>query len=490
MLEKLQKQIETARPPRIWVVGDVMLDHYEAGQVSRISPEAPVPVLLVKESFSRLGGAANVALNLTALGAEVALAGVVGVDDAAGTIRGLAESARIRVGGLLGRAETVTTVKHRVLAGGQQLLRIDREQVRSWEAAAAALVEGLNADLPEPDLILVSDYDKGVISRALVDLLVARGAPLFVDPKGRDYTRYRGATLITPNEKEATLAAGVEIGCEDSLAEAARRLGAQLPGTDVLITRGPQGMALFAADGTQLQARAEARRIFDVTGAGDTAIAALAMSRCWQLDWSESLRVANVAAGIAVGKIGAVPVLVSELIAALSKGHGGLKVVSREGLAELRRGATTLGRKIVFTNGCFDLLHTGHLQLLETARQMGDLLVVAINSDDSVRRLKGPNRPVVTGDDRAAMLAGLEAVDFVTIFPENDPIATLRVLRPDVLVKGGDYTEETVVGAAEVRAHGGRIALVSFVDGKSTTKLIDGIARAEARPAVPASSAS
>ena len=184
------------------------------------------------------------------------------------------------------------------------------------------------------------------------------------------------------------------------------------------------------------------------------------------------------------------PVLVSELIAALSKGHGGLKVVSREGLAELRRGATTLGRKIVFTNGCFDLLHTGHLQLLETARQMGDLLVVAINSDESVRRLKGPNRPVVTAEDRAAMLAGLEAVDFVTIFAEDDPIATLRVCRPDVLVKGGDYTEETVVGAEVVRAHGGRIALVSFVDGKSTTKLIDGIARAEARRPVPVPPAS
>jgi D-beta-D-heptose 7-phosphate kinase/D-beta-D-heptose 1-phosphate adenosyltransferase len=476
MLEHLRAQIAQAARPRLWVIGDVMLDRYLIGGVDRVSPEAPVPVLRLSQTLHRVGGAANVAQNLAALGAQVALAGVVGQDEAGDQLLSLLQPAGIGARGVLRRAPSMTTVKVRALAGAQQLLRIDQEdRVHLGAAEIAALLDGLAAELPHPEIVLVSDYGKGVISAALMAQLRARcgGAPIFVDPKGRDYARYAGASLITPNEPEAALAAGVEIQDEASLLAAARRLAAVLPGADILVTRGARGMLMLRSDGQALRSPARPRQVFDVTGAGDTAIAALAWARAHGLDWPDALRVANVAAGIAVSKVGAAPVHAAELLSALGHDEFGVKLISRGELPELRRTLSLLGRRLVFTNGCFDILHVGHLRLLQAARAMGDALLVAVNSDASVRRLKGPSRPLVKEQDRAALLAGLEAVDFVTLFEEDTPLEAILACRPDVLVKGGDYSVATIVGAPEVTGWGGRVEIVPLVEGRSTTRIVE-----------------
>ena len=433
-----------------------------------------MPVLLLEEVQDRLGGAANVAQNITALGGQVALGGIIGQDEAGARLCELLTARGIGVSGML-RREIVTTVKTRALAGAHQLLRIDSERkLNPTPEDIQAVLSGLQRDLPQPQVVLVSDYAKGMVTRGLIAAIRDRvgDVPIFVDPKGRDYTRYRGAALITPNEREATLAAGVEIHDDDSLRRAAQELQRQLPGATIIITRGAKGLSLFTPDGAELHAPAQARRVFDVTGAGDTAIAALALFRASQLPWNETLRVANVAAGLAVGKIGASPVYLSEVLGALSHDEGGIKLVTRQALTELRRTTAKLGQKLVFTNGCFDLLHVGHLRLLRAARAMGDVLLVAVNSDDSVRRLKGPTRPVVSQEDRAALLAGLEAVDFVTLFDEDTPLEAILACQPDVLVKGGDYSPATIVGAPEVERWGGRVAVIPLVEGRSTTSMV------------------
>lgn len=463
------------RAARVWVLGDVMLDRYLVGTVERVSPEAPVPVLLLDERLERVGGAANVAHNLAALGAEVALGGAVGDDAAGRELAALVRATGARSDGLVTRAATTTT-KLRALAGAQQLLRIDEEQRAPLDdAGRAAMIAGCARTVPDPELVLVSDYDKGVVSAELLAAVRrATSAPIFVDPKGRDYTRYRGAALLTPNEREAQLASGIDIVDEPSLRAAAAKLREIVGGGDVVITRGARGMAALVDGGARLlHAPARARRTFDVTGAGDTAIAALALCRAHGLGWEESLHVANVAAGIAVGKVGAVAVYAEELLGALAHEDFNVKLVDRRALGELRRTTTTLGQRLVFTNGCFDLLHVGHLRLLQAARAMGDLLLVAINSDASVRRLKGPTRPIVRADDRALMLAALESVDFVTVFDEDTPLETILACRPDVLVKGGDYTPETIVGAREVAGWGGTVRTVPLVPGRSTTAIVE-----------------
>ena len=479
------EQLRNAKP-RIWVLGDVMLDRYLVGHVERVSPEAPVPVLALLRIEDKAGGAANVAQNLIALGAEVALAGRVGDDEAASALRGVLSKAGVRTAGLLREPGAVTTVKQRALAGQQQLLRIDSERTNPMGAdTQSACLTALAQELPGPQLIILSDYGKGVVTRALVEELLRLypQTPIFVDPKGRDYSKYRGVFLITPNEQEASLAAGLPISDSASLLAASERLGDQLPGTAILVTQGARGMSLrlpASAQGSAgpaskpaalIHSPAQARQVFDVTGAGDTALAALAVSWAAGLRWSEMLQVANVAAGIKVGQVGAVPVALSEIIAALHEHEG--KILGRGQLAELRQRLAQAGERLVFTNGCFDVLHIGHLRLLERSRQLGDRLLVAVNSDDSVRRLKGPSRPLNREADRAAMLAALDCVDFVTVFEEDTPKEAILKCRPDVLVKGGDYTLDTVVGAAEVQGWGGQVELIPLVAGQSSTRLIE-----------------
>jgi D-beta-D-heptose 7-phosphate kinase/D-beta-D-heptose 1-phosphate adenosyltransferase len=461
------------RPPRLWVVGDVMLDRYVLGAVDRVSPEAPVPVLRVAQRLERAGGAANAALNARTLGATVALGGLIGDDEPGARLCQLVRERDVTLGGCV-RGAGPTTTKLRALAGAQQLLRIDEElRAPLTDAQRRQIVDGLAAELPQPDVVLVSDYDKGVVSSELMArLAAATTAPIFVDPKGRDYRRYVGAAAIMPNEREAQLASGVEIVDELTLQKAATRLHELVPGAHVIVTRGARGMTARLSDGSVVHRPARARQTFDVTGAGDSAIAALVLGRAAGLDWPDALHVANLAGGIAVGKIGAAPVWAEELFAALGHEDFSLKLVDRRGLGELRRTAEVLGQRLVFTNGCFDLLHVGHLKLLQAARAMGDHLVVAVNSDESVRRLKGAERPIVGERERALLLTGLESVGSVTLFAEDTPLQAILACRPDVLVKGGDYTVDRIVGAREVQSWGGEVRIVPTVAGHSTSDTV------------------
>lgn len=485
MQPRLSSQLLQKDPPAIWVIGDVMLDRYMLGTVERVSPEAPVPVLALCRIEDKVGGAANVAQNLLALGAQVALAGRIGSDEPAAALRSLLARAGVAITGLLTEPDAVTTVKQRALAGQQQLLRIDHERIAPLAPASIeTMLDALAQDLPTPRVIIVSDYGKGVVSQSLIESLTQRhpGVPLFVDPKGRDYAKYRGAALITPNEHEAALASGVAISDAVTLEKAAHRLSQILPGTAILITRGARGMALhLPASPTQpssvVYSPAQARQVYDVTGAGDTALAALAIGWTAALPWEDTLHIANLAAGIKVGRVGAVPIALSEVLAALSHEQEG-KLVQRSDLAALRRRTAEAGQRLVFTNGCFDVLHIGHLRSLQQARQQGDLLLVALNSDASVKRLKGPSRPLNTEADRATLLAGLACVDFVTLFEEDTPLETLRACRPDVLVKGGDYTLDRIVGAQDVLSWGGRVEIIPLVAGQSSTRLINELGHA------------
>jgi D-beta-D-heptose 7-phosphate kinase/D-beta-D-heptose 1-phosphate adenosyltransferase len=466
------------RSPRVWVVGDLMLDRTISGEVHRISPEAPVAVVEAGTSTAVGGGAANLARNLVSLGADVALAGLVG-DDAAG--KDLVSTLRAdgcRAGGVITSADQRTTVRLRVTADGRHLVRVDDDarnhaRVEQWEK----MVDGLSADLPDPDAVVISDYGQGVVGSGLVGVLVnaSPNSITFADPKGSDLTRYRGVSLISPNVAEVRLTTGSQVDEDNMLERAVRHMQAALPGTSVLVTRGPDGMSIFAADGLVHHAPTRPQRTFDVSGAGDTALAAIVVARCLGAPWTAAMDVANIAAGIAVSQIGTSIVHASEVRAALrrraTEAGDHAPVVSCEQLPELGRVWRADGLRVVLTNGCFDLLHPGHIDLLVAAKALGDVLVVALNDDASVRRVKGPDRPVLDLDARAAIVAALRPVDIVTGFSEDTPIGTVLALRPDVLVKGSDYALDDIVGRAEMASWGGRTVVVPLTPGRSSTAL-------------------
>ncbi|HVN41668.1 MAG TPA: D-glycero-beta-D-manno-heptose-7-phosphate kinase [Steroidobacteraceae bacterium] len=474
--------LEACRGREVWVVGDLMLDEYVQGPVERISPEAPVPVVRVRDVEFRLGGAANVARQVAALGAHAVLGGVVG-DDEAGQ-RLLTECARV---GIDTRAVVVeptrpTTRKLRVLGHGQQLLRLDWEDAQPCpEAITAHLLGKLEAGA-RPDAVILSDYAKGLLTLPAIATLVnaARraGCRVLVDPKRRDFSAYRGASLLTPNLGELALAAGVRLDPDDTaaIAASARPLIEQAGLDSMLVTLSDRGMLLVPASGAPRHVPAVRRAVADVTGAGDTVVAVLAATLAGGAPVEQAMEIANVAAGLAVGEIGAVAIEPERIRAALTDRPGG-KIVTREELAARAAGWRVAGKRIVFTNGCFDLLHAGHLALLHEAAALGDVLVLAINSDESVRRLKGPERPIVPAAERAALLAALSCVDAVAIFDEDTPLETLRAVRPHVLVKGQDYTIANVVGRELVEAEGGRVALVPLLPEKSTSALVERIRR-------------
>ena len=462
------------------VVGDVMLDEYFAGTVDRISPEAPVPVVRVKDTERRLGGAANVARQITALGVSVSLAGVLGCDAAGEDLLGLCASSAIDTRAVMRLNDRSTTRKLRVLGHSQQLLRLDWEDTRP--CASATITDLLNKlhDIRRPDVIVLSDYAKGVVTPALIDGVVQVGArfgtPVLVDPKHRDFGRYRGATTITPNLRELEVAAGVQLNADDTLAiaAAARPLIAAANLAAMVVTLGDRGMLVVPASGPQISIPAVQRAVYDVTGAGDTAIAVLAVSLAAKASFVAAAQIANAAAGIAVGQVGTVAVDNEGIRAALTDGAA-TKLLSRQELATRAASWRLAGKRIAFTNGCFDLLHSGHLSLLREARKLGDVLVLAINSDASIRRLKGEERPLVGQIERAALLAALDCVDAVTIFEEDTPLETIQSVAPHVLIKGADYKIEQVVGREFVEACGGRVALVQLVPDKSTTALLQRI---------------
>jgi D-beta-D-heptose 7-phosphate kinase / D-beta-D-heptose 1-phosphate adenosyltransferase len=462
----------------IWVVGDLMLDEYVMGAVERISPEAPVPVVRVRDTEHRLGGAANVARQVAALGAKVTLAGVIG-EDAAGTdFLRLCEASNIDTRAVIRLSERRTTRKLRVLGHSQQLLRLDWEDVRPCTPQVSVrMVSKLTAG-PPPDAIILSDYAKGVLTSETITAVTGlRGTgPVVVDPKHRDFTRYRGATTVTPNLRELEAAAGQSLDADDpeAIAAAARPLARAAGFEAMVVTLGDRGMLVVPVEGENIPVPAIQRAVYDVTGAGDTAISVLTLSLAARATLHSAAQLANAAAGVSVGQIGAVAVDSGSIRDALTARPEG-KILGREDLVARAATWRMAGKRIVFTNGCFDLLHAGHLSLLSQAAKLGDVLVLAINSDASVRRLKGPERPLVPQEDRAAVLAALGFVDAVTIFDEDTPLEVMQSVRPNVLVKGGDYKLEDVVGREFIEAGGGRVVLVQLTPEKSTTALVERI---------------
>ena len=469
---------------RVAVVGDVMLDRFVTGAVERVSPEAPIPVLKVGRSTAMLGGAGNVLRNLAALGAEPRLVAAVGDDAPGGEVQALAEQAAPGAAELIQLPGRATSVKVRYLAGGQQLLRTDWEDTGALPAEAAdRLVAAAESALDGARALVLSDYGKGVLAPPTVARLIqaagARGVPVIVDPKASDYAVYAGADLVTPNRAELARATGRAVpdggdaDADAAVAEAARGLIRQSGIAGVLATRGGHGMTLLAhADADPRHLPAAAREVYDVSGAGDTVVAALAAARAGGLDLADAARIANVAAGIVVGKVGTAVVRPDELLRALHTQRlqqAESKVAGRDTALEQAAAWQRAGLKVAFTNGCFDLLHPGHVSLLDQARASADRLVVGLNADASVRRLKGAGRPVQDAAARAAVLASLASVDLVVLFEEDTPLALLAALKPDVLVKGADYTRDTVVGADLVEGYGGRVVLADLAAGHSTT---------------------
>jgi D-beta-D-heptose 7-phosphate kinase / D-beta-D-heptose 1-phosphate adenosyltransferase len=461
----------------VTVIGDIMLDRYLYGTVKRISPEAPVPILAVERETAMPGGAGNVMRNLTTLGVATALISVVGDDPAGAEITGL-------IGGQLGvepwllvEGGRATTLKVRYIANGQQLLRADHEETSPIpDRLAERLVRIATDAMAATTVTILSDYAKGVlggdIAPALVRAARALGRTIVVDPKGTDYRRYAGADIVTPNRRELADATGMPVDTEAELLAAAASLRAEHGFGAVLVTRAEDGMTLLDSSGP-LHFPAEAAEVFDVSGAGDTVVATLAAGLAAGLELPAAARLANVAAGIVVGKVGTASARPEELLAALSaEGSCLRKILSREAAIEQVERWRRKGWRIGFTNGCFDLLHPGHVHLLEQARGACDRLVVGLNSDASVRRLKGPSRPVQPEAARAAVLASLAAVDLVSIFEEDTPLALMAELQPDLLVKGADYTLETVVGAGELQRWGGRVMLAELLPGHSTTATV------------------
>ena len=462
---------------RLLVAGDLMLDRYWHGGASRISPEAPVPVVRVTDIEERVGGAGNVALNLAALGGQVTVVGFRGDDEPGQRLDALLTHAGIRV-----RVATVvshpTITKLRILSRHQQLIRLDFEEdfqpVESRE-----LREKYEAALEETDSVVLSDYGKGTLSdiRPLITLARNQGKPVLVDPKGADFDKYRGATLLTPNRAEFEHVVGA-CANETDLVERGLAMVDALELEALLITRGEQGMTLLQRGGQSLHLPAHAKEVFDVTGAGDTVIATLSAGLSAGMSLTDATRLANLAAGLVVGKLGTATIAPAELVYALQGSRAQRRgVVAAEELPALLARARAGGERIVATNGCFDILHPGHVDYLQRARALGDRLIVLVNSDASVRRLKGPERPINPLAHRMTLLAALECVDWVTPFEEDTPRDLIGRIVPDILVKGGDYTAiESIAGHDHVLAHGGEVRILPFVAGHSTTGLIDRIA--------------
>lgn len=460
---------------QVLVVGDLMLDRYWQGPTSRISPEAPVPIVKVEQHEDRPGGAANVALNVTALGAGVSLVGLVGDDEAGVALEKQLQSARVNCAFSKTDGEPTIT-KLRVISRHQQLIRLDFEEPFSSNYGDQ-IANATSPLLANVGVLVLSDYGKGTLSdcQRLVREAKAQNVAVLVDPKGCDFTRYRGATLLTPNLSEFEAIVGV-CKTEDELVTRGQALVKTLELDALLVTRSEQGMTLIRANKEELHFPARAREVFDVTGAGDTVISTLAAALAAGEDLPNAVALSNIAASIVVGKLGTAAISAPELRREVSKEQGAEKgVVTEEQLLIALADARAAGESIVFTNGCFDILHAGHVGYLAQARAQGDRLVLAINSDESVSRLKGPGRPINPVERRMAVLSGLEAVDWVLYFDEDTPERLLEQVRPDVLVKGGDYGIDGVVGGEFVRSYGGEVKVLSFLDDCSTTAIVEKI---------------
>lgn len=474
----LQLEADSFAGARVLLVGDVMLDRYWSGGTDRISPEAPVPVVGLRDFRDLPGGAANVALNVAALGARAALIGFVGADESARTLRDALDATTVDHE-LIAVAGSPTITKLRVLSRNQHLMRLDIED-GFGATEHDSLASACRRRLPGSDVLVLSDYAKGTLGAIVPDLIAAAheaGVPVLVDPKGVDYARYSGADLMTPNRSEFELVVG---RCNDN-ADIERRARVLLEEFDIgglLITRSEEGMSLIPKGGEALHLPAHRREVYDVTGAGDTVIGVVAAGIAAGMKTADTVTLANHAAAIVVGRLGAAQVTVDELAGALAdvrRTHEPGGVVALEDLLARVRSARQRGETIVMTNGCFDLLHVGHLESLRAMKAMGDRLVVAVNDDDSVTRLKGAGRPLVPVTERMALLAALDCVDWVVSFSEDTPAGLISRVRPDVLAKGGDYGAEDIAGHDTVTSYGGRVEIVAYRPDCSTSALIERI---------------
>ncbi|MFZ9036012.1 MAG: bifunctional D-glycero-beta-D-manno-heptose-7-phosphate kinase/D-glycero-beta-D-manno-heptose 1-phosphate adenylyltransferase HldE [Francisellaceae bacterium] len=459
---------------RVLVIGDIMLDRYYHGGCDRISPEAPVPVVAVKEVYDRAGGAGNVALNISELKGHAGICALVGKDHAADELMHFLDDKSITV--YFEATDLPTILKLRVLSQKQQLLRMDFEESFAT-CDKSALIRQVEAVIDDYNVLVLSDYGKGTLSCAneLIDMAKKRNITVLVDPKGVDFSRYYGASLITPNMKEFEAVAG-KCHSEDEIVCKAKGLMAEYDLTGLLITRSEKGMMLVLKDKEAVSIPTEAREVYDVTGAGDTVIAVMAMALSCQFDYVSAMRLANAAAGVVVGKLGTATVNPDELNKAMHKGAAIDRGIMTEGqIKQVMEEARLQGEKIVMTNGCFDILHAGHVEYLTRARQLGDRLIVAINSDASVSRLKGKNRPIVPLSSRMEVLAGLAAVDWVVAFDEDTPRNIISTLLPDVLVKGKDYAIDEIAGAKEVVANGGEVITIELKPEHSSSNIISKI---------------
>jgi len=460
---------------KILVVGDIMLDRYWHGGAKRISPEAPVPVVSVKQTINKPGGAANVALNLAVLGCDVTLLGITGQDEAGACVKHQLGESKIKCHFITDK-KLPTITKLRIISQHQQLIRMDFEEDLSC-ADLSSLKSTFHHLLDSADVILFSDYAKGTLAeiKALIGLARKAKKYIIVDPKGNDFEKYKGVNLLTPNSSEFEAVAG-SASNNSAVEEKALKLAECYQFEALLVTRGEQGMSLIQPNEDPKHIQAKAKEVYDVTGAGDTVISVLAAAYAAKFSLQDAADLSNIAAGIVVGKLGTATVTKSELRMALKENQEHDQgILSESQLLECVMDAKIKNEKVVMTNGCFDILHAGHVSYLEQARQKGDRLIVAVNDDNSVKRLKGGNRPIVPLEQRMAVLAGLSSVDWVVSFSEDTPERLICSVLPNVLVKGGDYEPEDIAGYSCIKAHGGEVEVMSFLNGSSTTKIIKSI---------------
>ena len=470
------KFLKKARP-NILVLGDLMIDHYLWGSCQRISPEAPVQVVDISKETTVLGGAGNVINNLNSLGARVSVSSVIGDDEEGKELLRMLHDIGVNSDNIIVQDDRKTSKKSRVIAVSQQIIRYDKESKEEITSESVErILSAVKSSITLYDMIIFSDYGKGVLTETLSQTVIALandcGVKVLVDPKGSDFSKYKGAFLLTPNKKEAMLATGIDIKDNDSLEEALLQLKKECNLGVSLITLSEDGIATY--DKELQKFPTVAKEVFDVTGAGDTVIASIAFALSAGLSLADTAAFSNLAAGVVVGKIGSATVTIDEIEeyeASLHKSTSDAHIKTFEDIDSIVSRCRANGKKVVFTNGCFDILHVGHVKYLQIAKSFGDILIVGLNSDASVTRLKGPTRPVNIAEDRAYLLAALEAVDFVVPFGEDTPYELIKMIQPDVLVKGGDYEGKSVVGTE----FAGELKLVDFVDGKSTTKTIEKI---------------
>ncbi len=463
----------------VLVAGDVMVDEYVIGDVERISPESPVPVLLAKDRHRRLGGAGNVVRNVVSMGGNVALFATVGADAAGEWFRKHCAEIGVDTFWLKFERSRPTTIKTRVVARNQQIVRIDEEYVGSMPIEIEkSVMDNIRSVTPQVKAVIVSDYGKGFLSdsilRNLFDTARSEGVPSLVDPKGLDFSRYRGATYVTPNVREASVASGIEIRDSQTLEKAGKILLEQTQAEGLVVTRGKDGITLITPNKIQ-DFPVKPVEIVDVTGAGDTVIATLALAVASGLSVEEAAQMANLAASLVVARFGAASVTLEEMLNSLRNWPQGRKIIPRDELERVIRNHRLQGQSLVFTNGCFDLFHVGHLELLRKASTFGDILIVAVNSDKSVHRIKGAQRPIVSEQERLELVSALNFVNYVTTFDEDTPYNLIKEIKPDILVKGRDWEGKKVVGEDVVKGRGGKVQFIDLVSGVSTSSIIDRI---------------